>query len=351
MGDKLFIIDADTLLVRASFACQQDKILVKHTPTGREREFNNKTEFWGKNFSKKDGGWLAEVNKDRSEKGLHPFSPDEFTVEVNSKIIEEDSVAFGRFKTSIEYILDNAESKDFRLVAGGDGNFRYDVATVKPYKGNRADKPLRFDATKEYMKSKYKDKVILYPGIEADDVVSVFGWWGYKKALRDKDIKANDVVLCACDKDLQQVPGWHLDYLKTEKIPQWVNSDVAARRFWTQMLTGDATDNIPGILDISKDTRDKYGLGNRRGVGAKTVETLFDGLETEREYYARVMECYETFYGDSYTYETHAGTEVVKNYKQMADEQYRLLRMMEERDVFPTLEQFERRLIDGHDSV
>ena len=42
------------------------------------------------------------------------------------------------------------------LLVGGGGNFRYDLATIETYKGNRvADKPYHFEAVKDFIVDKY----------------------------------------------------------------------------------------------------------------------------------------------------------------------------------------------------
>lgn len=346
MEKKTFVIDADTLLVRAACACQQNSVIATHIKTGKWKEFATKSAFWGTKRVKKDGGWLAEQNAERIAAGKTPWNPDEFVLTLSSTLIEEDAVAFGRLKTSIEHILDNECMGDFRVVIGNKENFRYDVATVKQYKGQRPDKPLRFDAVKEYALRKYKDKVLNVDGIEADDVVAIMGWYGYERAVKAGDIEANNMVMCACDKDLYQVPGNHLNYLEDEKVLQWVGKDIAARRFWTQMLTGDRTDNIPGLLFLPDEAYSEFGVrkSGKGGIGDKTVEAVFNGLTEEVEYYNVVRYLYEKAYGDQYTYTTWDGKEVTKSWHCMMDEQYRLLRMMEKKGEFPTLESYERRL-------
>lgn len=344
MGNKkTFVIDADTLLVRASCACQSDSILVTHIATGREKYFANKTEFWGKNPSKKDGGWLEEQNAERRNKGLKEFSPDDFSITISSDIINGDEVSFGRLKSSIESILDNDYVGDFRIVIGSHENFRYDVATVKKYKGNRIDKPLRFDATKEYALSKYKDKVIHVSGIEADDVVSIMGWYGYRTALKEGDKEASPIVTCACDKDLLQVPGFHLNYLTSDKIPQWVPREKAARRFWTQMLTGDATDNIPGVFYIPDNVRESWGIRKGKGnIGGKTAELILQNCESEEDYYTTVKGFYEECFGNDYSYISYDGRCIDGDWRSIMEEQFKLLRMMERKDILPSLELYEK---------
>jgi hypothetical protein len=126
------------------------------------------------------------------------------------------------------------------ITAGGRGNFRFDI--FPQYKANRKDvrKPVYFDEIREFMVRKWKAKVA--EGQEADDACSIehcnlnrFGW--------DPDIKNS--VVCSIDKDFNNIPGWHFNYVKDEVY--YVNEIEAIRNFYTQILVGDASDGIPRI--------------------------------------------------------------------------------------------------------
>lgn len=71
------------------------------------------------------------------------------------------------------------------------------------------------------------------PTLEADDVMGIMAS-GYQ------------AVAVTIDKDLRSVRGWHWNPDK-EEIPVLVNAQVAEYNFHKQWLTGDTTDNIPGI--------------------------------------------------------------------------------------------------------
>lgn len=73
--------------------------------------------------------------------------------------------------------------------------------------------------------------------IEADDAVIIMANHYRKRMV--------DTVICHTDKDLNQYPGEHYNYQKDEtKI---ITPDEAELNFWSQMITGDSTDNIEGI--------------------------------------------------------------------------------------------------------
>lgn len=58
-----------------------------------------------------------------------------------------------------------------------------------------------------------------------------------------------------------------------------------------------ATDNVYGVPSLTKEIREKYSLGNTKGVGEKTVEKLLQG-RTTKELFEIVIECWKSHYGD-----------------------------------------------------
>lgn len=152
------------------------------------------------------------------------------------------------------------------LFISGRNNFRDEVATIKPYKGNRPDrKPAAYDDITDWLR---EQGAIVSDGVEADDLLSIN--------------QTEDTVICSVDKDLLQVPGHHYDFVKDEfceidEIQGWYNLCV-------QILAGDPTDNIQGIPKI----------------GVKKAEKILDGLETQEDMLAAVKAAYELHYGDSW---------------------------------------------------
>ena len=62
---------------------------------------------------------------------------------------------------------------DMRIFLSGQTNFRYDIATIQPYKGNRTDrKPYWYNEIREYLINNRGAEVV--QGIEADDALAMF---------------------------------------------------------------------------------------------------------------------------------------------------------------------------------
>lgn len=120
-------------------------------------------------------------------------------------------------------------------VLSGPGNYREKIATIRPYKGNRkAALPVHYNNIRNYLTSSFGAKVV--HGRESDDEVSIQAY----RAIADRD----SYVVATIDKDLDQIPGWHYDYLK--KVFYHVSEDDARDAFWIQVIAGDSSDNVPG---------------------------------------------------------------------------------------------------------
>lgn len=184
--------------------------------------------------------------------------------------------ALSNTKTAVDFMLDYAfpERKWHRAFLTGKNNFRTTVATIKPYKGNRDPnhKPKYYNEIREYLVGKYNAEVI--DGQEADDMLGIVQW-----SFPDKS-----TVICSIDKDLKMIPGYHYvpstGYGDNRKPPTFFYQSVddANMYFWFQMMTGDATDNIPGLPGVGPMTANKVisdHNGNENAV-AQAVRELYD---------------------------------------------------------------------------
>lgn len=117
-------------------------------------------------------------------------------------------------------------------------NFRVDVAVSKPYKGNRTqEKPFHYYNTILYILNHYDAKVAW--GMEADDLICI-------DHLEDQ----GGTIRCTRDKDFKGSPGNLYGWACNRQAgfgPKDIGPEEASRFFYTQMITGDSTDNIPGL--------------------------------------------------------------------------------------------------------
>lgn len=170
------------------------------------------------------------------------------------------------------------QCKQYAFLLSGGESVRDQVAKTKPYKGQRKkEKPKHLEALREYFMKEYKAfSVLLY---EADDVVI---------ALYEK--YRGDAVLIGIDKDAKQMAGLHYNYHQNHEKFFTVTDEESQRYFFTQMLTGDNVDNIPGLPRVGAKGADKLFDDNPDVPPAKLVWDLYKEKGFEWDYY------YEQYY-------------------------------------------------------
>lgn len=178
---------------------------------------------------------------------------------------QDDPVEFAlkSVRTACSNIMYDLGASRLHIYLTGAGNYRETI--VDDYKANRrdVDKPIHYKAIKEYMIDTLG--AILITGEEADDAM------GYGATLHGHGI-------ATLDKDLDGVPGLHYNWKK--RSVYYVSPEDADRFFYTQLITGDSTDNIPGLF-------------KRTGVKAmaKTKEPI-EYMDDPKEMYAYVKQVY-----------------------------------------------------------
>ena len=167
-------------------------------------------------------------------------------------------------------------------------NFRVGEAKTKPYKGNRKDcvKPFHYENLTLHILSMYNCKLAI--GYEADDLISIH----HNEFNRD-GIKS---VICTRDKDLRMTEGYHFGWAcgKQDAFgPKFINrigyleldkgklKGGGLKFFFSQLLTGDSTDNIGGIYKF----------------GPVKAFKLLSELNTEKELFNAVYNEYVKTYG------------------------------------------------------
>lgn len=165
---------------------------------------------------------------------------------VQEMLNDEDYVhhALQNTKTVIESVLDRF-SEEYKLYLHHSGNFREQVATLKGYKANRSDagKPKYYNEIKEYLFDHWN--AIPVRGMESDDAIG----------LEQFDNPDKYTVIVSIDKDMDLIPGWHYNWVKSHLYYQNI-TDSNLQFFW-QMMVGDSTDNIPGIKNVGEKTAGK----------------------------------------------------------------------------------------------
>jgi hypothetical protein len=133
----------------------------------------------------------------------------------------------------------------------GKNNFRNQIATLKTYKGQRKEeKPPFFYEIKSWVNEKYNS--LMSAGCEADDDISKEAWRrhklfadenGYDMLWTPEHRRFSGFVIISKDKDLNIIPGNHLepgdsakDMLWVDPLgwldPKWKETEVNAYEFW-----------------------------------------------------------------------------------------------------------------------
>ncbi len=165
---------------------------------------------------------------------------------------------------------------DYVAYLTGPNNFRYEVAKTVEYKANRKDmkRPKYLNDLRDHFKRLGAQET---EGIEADDAVAI-----------KMSQEPGNYVLIGVDKDLLQIPGEHYNPIKKERYqitPFWGDYN-----FYTQMLTGDRVDNIPGLA----------------GIGPKKAIKILNYCDTQEKLEQAVWKAYQDK-GHDYDYFVEQG--------------------------------------------
>jgi hypothetical protein len=217
-------IDGDILKYKAGFSSQR----TQYTYISTGKVFANKTDA---------NEYLQEMKGWKGGPGIRAWMKENWRDE---EWLEQ--VVLGTWEECAEFIdeeIDNIKfhtgATEVRIFLTPNETFRHRLATTEGYKANRKDqpKPEYSDDIVKYFKERYDAQTGV--DIEADDCLGLY--------------QTTDTVLCSNDKDLNMIPGAHFNFTNNKKFD--VTPYDADKFFLTQLLSGDKTDNIPGIPDMT----------------------------------------------------------------------------------------------------
>lgn len=213
----------------------------------------------------------------------------------NKLLFKNDEKKKAKKLKTVERRLDKSEGKDKIALEEEakelqpekyDANFREAVAKKKVYKGNRkSEKPLHYLNLVEYMRGNYE--CVMAKGLEADDLLGVY----------QTKAEPLSTIICSRDKDLKIIQGMHYGWesgFQREIGPMQVDelghvelnkrrnkiSGTGLKFFYSQVLTGDVTDNYPGLPSC----------------GPVKAFNLLDNTNTEGEMFEAVLGAYRDTY-------------------------------------------------------
>lgn len=183
------------------------------------------------------------------------------------------------YDEEIEKIGWDTCSSELFVAIKGTGNFRYDID--EDYKAKRKLKlkdkekeeeeedpdPRLTERRKKLNEYAYSLGHFKSDNCEADDVVSIWA----QEALDAKE----HFVIAHIDKDIDMVEGWHYNFNK--ETVYYICEDQGYYKMCIQMLTGDSTDSIQGLV----------------GIGPKKAEKLLSLCYGKDKMLAKVQEAWQ----------------------------------------------------------
>lgn len=170
-------------------------------------------------------------------------------------------------------------------------NFRYSIAKILPYKGQRTgDRPYHFDRLRDHLFKEWNAEEVY--GMEADDKISI-------EAAKHP----GKTLINHMDKDLWQIPNaWHAwhdgssiynrrmlyvdnpGFISLERTNSGTLQVFATGQYMIayQLLAGDTSDNIPSVA---------------KGFGPAQIYELLKDHRTEAELFAAVKNKYYEVHG------------------------------------------------------
>lgn len=302
--ETVVLFDADFLAFRAASAIEKRTVRITHLTSGKSKVFDTRTEH----------------KKSQLAKGV-PFDKAQWTFE-DIQTAQAPAAACSIVKNTINQVMAKLWGDHMEIAIGGKRNFRDDLPLPKKYKDNRVDmiRPVHLQEVKRYIWKAYDAPVI--QGHEVDDWVIYRGY--------ELQRKGYDVVLCVQDKDTDAYTGLKV-YDPTKENPEIVllpdfgslwdapHNKVKGNGFiWFcfQWLNGDSTDHYKPCE-----------LSGARFADGGALKVLKD-CTTKREALMAVVEQYQKWYPEPFSYTAWDGRLIKSDYKHMLDLYFKCARMM-----------------------
>lgn len=240
------LVDGDALVYRCGFAGEKTHYLVEGL-TGEAPEYDKFT-------SSKEAKECEARHEDAVIWTRKSIDPVENVLHSVKNILNKVKNRFdGAYEDVVVYLA-------------GVGNYRHGLATRAKYKGNRdhLPRPVAYDDIRNYLINHWH--AVLVDGQEVDDILGI-------------EAKPEDILVHQ-DKDINQVEGKHYNPFGGGNY-YTVTKPQGYKFFLEQCLTGDQTDNIPGI----------------EGVGEVTAKKILNGVKGPKDGWQRVVKAYNDYLG------------------------------------------------------
>ncbi len=264
------IVEGDEICYRCAFSCE--KSCYKVITNRGEHDYHNKfTKTDITSYFKKKGKVLDVDYKLEHYKRVDPINVVKHTL--HSMLGKLHDVRVNGKKVSLLNIYLSAAD-----------NFRYKIATIPGpkglgYKAGRPEKPHHLQLCKDILTNSYG--AVILKGHEADDALGLYTGKGK--------------IISHIDKDMNSIEGWHYNHVTKEvyHIPEGIGiGDRGLIFFYKQLLTGDATDNIPGCNNPAKSH-----FARPPKISSDVANTMLASSQTEEQAFSVVADMYKHTYG------------------------------------------------------
>ena len=311
------VIDGDYIKYMIASAGEKRSVDVVHKPTGKVKNFDNRTAFYG-HWKKREGGWLAETNLDRISNGKAPFSVDEFDF-VDLQKAEPIEFVLSSVKNHINNIVEHLEAKDYQIYIGKGDSWRVEASTLVKYKGSRSSliKPVHLEEVEKYLITFHGAKIVR--SLECDDRCVIDCTEDRSKILVgvEKDFMGCDINYYIHG-DMQSpmnISGFGELYLKGKSVKGY------GYIWWLhQILSGDDSDEY-----WANSASDKKW-------GEKSSYKLLADCKNEKEAWQAVIQGYNTLYPEPKMFKGWRGEEFMIDARYVMNENCVMSKMMTRED-------------------
>lgn len=306
------LLDVDSCIYAAGFASQREVFTVQRAGLGvfsfvtkmigskNHQAFHPDTAVpFGSAYSKRE---LLEVMRQRG-------SGDAVVMNIVPKPFEE---ACDNLEAMVNGVIKDSQCEEALIVLSGFENYREKVATILEYKGNRKlkPKPFWYHDLRQWLLNTHG--VLCRHGVEADDVLAEM-----------QTLDPENTMILTIDKDLMQFPGQKFYWNKrkdkdTSACFLHIDKATALLNFFNQVVTGDASDNIPGLK----------GTVEEPGPGLRGAKKAYKDCVTASDYYDACLVLYLEKYGmGTFDYVSWDGVELHRTAEDIMIENMTLLWM------------------------
>lgn len=315
---SFLVIDGDYVKYQIASAGEKRSVDVLHKPTGKIKNFDNRTKFYG-HWKKKEGGWLADVNLDRMQNGKQPFLVEEFDF-VDKQVAEPLPFVLSSVKNHINNVVEALDAKDYQIYIGKGDSWRVEASTIIKYKGSRAStiKPVHLEEVEKYLITTHGAKIVR--SLECDDKCVIDCTQDRSKTLVgvEKDFMGCDInyyIHGSMDRPMN-IQGFGEMYLKgnTVKGHGYI--------WWLHQI-------------LSGDDSDEYWANSacpEKKWGEKSSYKLLVDCQNEKEAWQAVIAGYNKLYPEPREITGWRGDKIVVDAKYVLNENCVMAKMMTSED-------------------